>query len=188
MGYALPAGITNTDSVIFYANITDVLGTMVKDLGDQTLVLIDYSQIIPALTLQSYSFTVDVSSNPALVISFPEIDTTNTVLKFLLSGGLTGQDYNINIVTMTTTGTRLDMLAVNVPSSEGPCNRIIPMPPMYTVLPLGTRGYVNSGVRFFWGNTPPTNPNILDQWLNTDTEVLSEWITDGTAFSWKVLA
>jgi hypothetical protein len=184
MGFALPSGVVNMNSAYFYAMPSMNFGVLVKEPTDQTLVVLDYSSVGSA---QSYNFTVDVSSNPVLVVSYPKLDATGTVLTFLLSGGIAGQQYVLSIHTMFAGQPRNDVLTVNVPSSQGSCVAINPVPALYTQLPLSTQGYVNTGVRYFWGSAPPANPTVMDQWFNPTNKTLSEYTTDGTNFSWVVL-
>lgn len=188
MGYALPSGVINTDSAYFFADSTLALGPLVKQLSEQTLVIVDYSQVTTDLT--GYDFTIDVSSNPALVISYPDLDATGSILTFLISGGITGQQYKISIMATMDINTRTDVLTINIPSSSGDCVQINPVPQIYTQLPVGepTQGYVNTGVRYFWGAAPPANPNVMDQWYDPTTDTLSEWVTDGTTFFWETMA
>jgi hypothetical protein len=188
MGFVLPSGVVNTDSALFVADTTLTLGPLIKQPADQTLILIDYSQLTPPLTLVSYDFTVDASSNPALVVSHATISLPGMGLSFLLSGGIVGQQYNISITVNDISTARTDVLTVNIPSSDCECVGSNPVPPVYTLLPLETQLWVNSAVRYFWGVTPPANPNVLDQWYNPDTATLYEWTTDGTNFIWETLA
>lgn len=51
MGYALPSGVVNTESVFYYPDATFKLGPLVKEPSDQILVVIDYSQIVPAMSI-----------------------------------------------------------------------------------------------------------------------------------------
>lgn len=189
MGFALPSGVVNTNSAYFIAdNTTLPFGPLIKQPTDQTLVVIDYSIAIP---ITSYKFTVDVSSNPQLVISYVQTDPTGAMLWFLLSGGIPGQQYNISIHIAYgyVAYSRVDTLIVNIPSSgDCNCDTINPVPTIYSQLPLlGTQAYVNTGIRYFWGSTPPSNPNVLDQWWNPSTQTLLEWATDGTNYSWQPL-
>jgi hypothetical protein len=188
MGYVLPSGVVNTGSAYFYAQNAEGFGALVKELTDQTLVVLDYSKIANPVPLTSYNFTVDVSSNPALVISYPQLDATRMVLTFLLTGGIAGQQYNVAVATQFYGGSRQDVLTINIPSSQGSCETINPVPQLYTQLPLGTQGYVNTGTRYFWGAAPPVNPTVMDQWYDPTTDTLSEWTTDGTTYFWSVLA
>lgn len=196
MGYALPSGVVNTNSLYLYpAHVAGQLGPYVKQVSDQTLVVVDYSTISPAITVTGYGFALDVSSNPALVVSFSNIATPGTSLLFLLSGGIVGQKYNLEISINYSTassgfGARIDTLVINIPSSgDCGCETINSVPAIYTQLPLGepTQGYVNSAVRYFWGAAAPANPNVMDQWMNPNSETLSEWVTDGKTFFWETM-
>jgi hypothetical protein len=164
-----------------------VLGRLVKELTDQTLIVIDYSNLAPPITIHSWTFSVDVSSNPELVASYPQMDSVGKVLTFLLSGGIVGQQYNLKVTLATTTGARDDTLTINIPSSKGDCVSINPVPSIYNQIPLNSQGWVNTGIRYFWGPAPPHNPGVLDQWYNPDNQVLYEWATDGTNYFWEAL-
>jgi hypothetical protein len=188
MGFALPASVVNSSSAFFYANVS-ALGTLVKEPTDQTLVVVDYSQVDPAVVVTSVDFSVDVSSNPSLIISYPVVDSTGLVVTFLLSGGIAGQQYNIAMLAHLVSGTRTNTLKVNVPTFAGSVQPPInPVPAIYTQLPLSTDGFINTALRYFWGAAPPNAPSVLDQWYNTTTETLFEWATDGTSFFWEMIA
>lgn len=179
---ALPSGIVNTSSAYFFASTAGKFGPLVKQLDDQILVVIDYSKLTPPLAVTSFLFSLDVTSNPQLVVSFPQLNATGSVLTFLISGGIEGQQYNLSI---GANNARVDVLTINVPSSgDCSCDAINPVPSLYTQSPLGTAGYVNTGARYFWGRAAPANPNVLDQWYNTVTGELNEWVTDGVTMFW----
>jgi hypothetical protein len=189
MKFALPSGVVNTDSAYYYPDDTMTLGPLVKEPNDQTLIIIDYSQLTPSHIVGGYDFLLDVTSNPALVVSYPQVNAEQDILTFLVSGGIVGQQYNLTVRTTIDINQRLDVLTINIPSSADCCERINPVPTIYSQLPLGdpTQGYVNTGVRYFWGSAPPNAPNVMDQWYSPDTGVLSEWVTDGTQYRWQVL-
>ena len=192
MGFVLPSGVVNTDSAYFYAgDLAPPLGPHVKQLGDQTLIIIDYTNLTHPITLASYKFTVDVTSNPQLVVAYPQLNTAGNVLSFLLSGGIAGQQYNLSIlITFGPSGAsvRADILTISIPSSSGDCTQINPVPAIYNQVPLIGGGYVNSAVRYFWGPVAPTNPNVADQWFNIGSGVLYEWVTDGTQYFWDIIS
>ena len=190
MGFALPSGVVNTNSAYFFAiGGSSEFGPLVKQLSDQTLVLINYTQVTPPPLVTAVSFTVDVSSNPELMVAYPYVDQSGALASFLISGGIEGQQYNITITAQVPTGLRSDVLRVNIPSSgDCECERINPVPAQYNQLPLGTQGYVNTGARYFWGSAPPANPNVMDQWFNPTTNTLYEWVTDGSSFYWETMA
>ena len=188
MGYALPSGIINSGSLFAFVTATPApLGPYIKQVGDQILVVLDYQQASVGAGLTDYSFDVDVSTNPQLVISFPKLSeqVPNYTLSFLLSGGIPEQQYNLTITahyTLSGTATqRVDRLIINIPSSG---NVVQPVPAVYSQLPLWGGGYVNSAVRAFWGAVPPSNPNVMDQWFDTANGLLYEWMTDGETAQW----
>jgi hypothetical protein len=191
MTFPLPAGVINTDSAYYYADDTFTWTPLFKQPADQTLIVVDYGEITPAIVIETFSFAVDTTSNPQLVVSYPSLDPTGTVLSFLVSGGVAGVEYFLTVTVTFTGGTRADTLAIDVPSScDCACDMITPVPAIYTQLPLGvpTQGYINTAIRYFWGPAAPSNPNVLDQWYNSTTLTLYEWATDGTNFFWQVVA
>ena len=195
MGFALPAGVVNTDSVYFYVlDGASPLGPLVKEPSDQTLVVLDYSKLSTAITIIDWTFTPDISTNPELVVSFPQVDSLGRVMTFLLSGGIAGQQYKIAIavrfnVSAGVTSMRTDTLTVSMPSSgDCGCEVINQVPVIYSELPLGLNGYANTAIRLFWGDAPPANPNALDQWYDTNNKTLYEWMTDGTVYFWEIIA
>ena len=188
MGYALPSGVVNTDSAYFYAGASLTFGPLVKQPSDQTLVILDYSKLTPPVEVADFDFVVDVSSNPALIVSYAHAAAAGAEMEFLLSGGIVGQQYNISVTINSSGIARTDVLTVNIPSSSGDCEQINPVPRIYTQLPLGLYGYVNTGVRYFWGTQPPSSANVMDQWFNSDTDTLYQWATDGVNFFWETLA
>lgn len=189
MGFALPSGVVNTESAFYYAGPSLKFGPLVKDPSDQVLVLLDYSQLIPVLAISSYDFIVDVSSNPQLVLSFPQLNTMGNVLSFLLSGGIVGQQYHIQVRVYTGGVTRADTLTINIPSSgDCDCEQINPVPQIYTQIPLNSEGYVNTALRYFFGRTPPNNPNLMDSWYDPTVGSLYSWATDGVVFFWELMS
>jgi len=189
MGYALPSGVVNTGSVYFFADSTLTLGPLTKHISDQILVIVDFSHVTPPHTVTGYSFSIDVSSNPALVVSYPQLDVAGDIVTFLVSGGIVGQQYNLKLITNVDINARTDILTINIPSSAGDCAQINPVPSIYTQLPLGepTQGYVNTAVRYFWGAAPPSNPSVMDQWYDPTSQTLSEWATDGVNTFWQTI-
>lgn len=191
--FPLPAGVTNTNVTYFYANNTNRLGTLIKQVNDLSLISIDYSQLTPAVTLASIaSFTANAGGNPPLVVSNPGIDVTDTVLTFLLSNGLAGVQYTLSVVmNLVGGGVRTDILTVNIPSTG---DNIVPFPTANPSIPFPNQGvvsadgsiYFNQVPRWFLSSTAPINPNIMDQWYNTATKVYSQYVTDGVTAAWVI--
>ena len=187
MGYALPSGVVNTESAFYYPDTTLTLGPLIKEPPDQILVVIDYSQITPAMSITTFDFATDASSNPELVISYPQLNPMGNVLTFLLSGGITGQQYNINVRVYSGSSPWTDVLTVNVPSSgDCTCETINPVPQVYSAIPLNSQGYVNTALRYFYGRMPPANPNLMDYWYDPTVNSLYMWATDGVTFFWEI--
>ena len=187
MGYALPSGVVNTESVFYYPDTTFKLGPLVKEPPDQILVVIDYSQIIPAMSITAFDFATDVSSNPELVLSYPQLNPMGNVLTFLLSGGIVGQQYNINVRVYSNNFPRTDVLTINTPSfGDCACTTINPVPRVYSQIPLNSDGYVNTALRYFYGRTPPANPSLMDYWYDPTVRSLYMWATDGVTFFWEL--
>ena len=191
MGYALPSGVINTGSLhVYLQDAVSTYGPYVKHVSDQTLVLVDYNELTELVVEGSgFNFSIDVSSNPQLVISYPLPDQVSSgvwVLSFLLSGGIPGQQYTISISCTVGSTPRVDNLVINIPSSTG-TDIINPVPAIYNQIPLWGGGYINSAVRAFWGSVPPSNPNVLDQWFSTADGNLYEWATDGTTPEWVII-
>jgi hypothetical protein len=189
MGFMLPAGVVNTDAVYLFADVTLTLATVTKQPTDQTLVVVDYSNLSPPLLVNSWAFELDVTSNPALVVSYAHSDIAGR-LAFLLSGGIAGQQYTLTMTINSSGSPRTDTVLINIPSSgDCACGTSNSVPALYTEIPLGepTQGYANTAVRYFWGSAPPVAPNVMDQWYSPDTQTLYEWVTDGTKFFWQVM-
>jgi hypothetical protein len=197
MGFPLPVGVVNTSSAYFYASGSggENIGALIVQPSEATLVFIDYSKLTPpSNTFTQHSFTVDAASNPPLVVTYDQPNQQTTVLSFLLSGGVPGQQYNIAISVTGAVG-RTDILRVNIPSisccdsptinSWGAGN--LSFPGFVSSLPF-QMPFVNGAVRYFWGPNPPNAPNLLDQWFNTMQSQLYEWVTDGSTYFWNLIA
>ena len=141
------------------------------------------------LLCRAYTFAVDISSNPQLVVSFPSVNASGIELRFLLSGGIPGQQYTLTISASSGATLRVDKLTISVPSSgDCGCETINPVPALLSELSLGGSGYANTAIRLFWGSVPPANPNALDQWYDTTNLTTYEWITDGVTYFWSLIA
>jgi hypothetical protein len=190
--FPLPAGVTNTNVAYFYANNTNDLGVFIKQVNDLSLISVDYSQLTPAITLQSIrSFTLNAGGNPPLVVSNPSVNPTDSLLTFLISNGLAGVQYTLSIVMDIAGGTRTDLLTINVPSTPefGVTNPTatpaFPFPSQGVVSPDGSI-YYNQVIRWFLSGTPPVNPNIMDQWYDTATGNAYQYVTDGVTPRWAI--
>jgi hypothetical protein len=188
--YLIPG--VQADPTSFVASALGQLGSYTKPLDARSLISVDYSQLIPAVTLLSYSFRVRPGGSPQLWIDSPAIDTTDTLLTFYVEGGIGGRAYEIIInTTLADTEIRTDVLTVNV-LGEGECCMVLPSP---WPLPGGggaTSGdgsiTVNTAPRFFVSATPPVGANLLDRWYDTSTAVLWDFVSNGLTSFWSLSA
>lgn len=191
--FPLPAGVANSNVAYFYANNTNSLGTFIKQVDDLSLITVDYTKLTPALTLKSISsFVANAGGNPPLVISNPTVDITDNILTFLLSNGLAGVQYTLSIIMqMSDNSIRTDKLVVNIPSTG---NDLVANPAATPAFIFPSQGvvsadgsiYYNQVLRWFLSDTPPVNPNIMDQWYNPTSGVYSQYVTNGLVASWVI--
>ena len=192
MGLNYPLPVNQFNSLgYFYAGTSGELGSFSKGAQDQTLASIDYSAVKAIdVSLASYSFTVNVGSAPPLLISSP--GTSGSILSFILSSGVVGASYILNINMVFGNGvTRTDTLEIDVPSDGCSCGSLVSIPSVINNGdPLTGNGaiYINSGIRYFVAYTQPQNPNLMDQWWNLTNSTLNEYITNGLTFFWKSLS
>ena len=180
--YLLPAGTINNRTAYFYADDTKQFGPIIKKITDQILVIIDFVAVLAGGTIHTFNFDADVESNPALYLTDPILNATGTVLSFLISGGIDGQQYNITIASevVGSEEPRYDTLTINMPSKSA-CDTSIP--PVVSL--LGGSTLVATNIRYFWGPNPPTGQHVLDQWFDTNNNILYEWATDGINYFWE---
>jgi hypothetical protein len=180
--YLIPAGTINNRTAYFYADTSNQFGPIIKKVSDQILVILDYTTILAGHVINIYNFTSDAETNPPLYLTDPILNVTGNVLSFLLSGGIDGQQYNITIAIeqVGSTTTRYDTLTINMPSKSA-CDTSIP--PVVSLLAGST--LVATNIRYFWGPNPPVGQHVMDEWFDTNTNVLYEWVTDGINYFWE---
>src|SRR5208282_2743976 len=182
--YPLPA-IQFTSLGYFYAETSGELGTFSKNANDQTLVIVDYSALlVGSITLTLPEFTISIGSNPPLSIT--NVQISGNLAMFITSQGAPGVSYSIGITETFSNGViNAQTLEVCVPT-----NLVTPVPSIPAVFNFGNPPsnydavFINYGVRYFVCDTPPSGANILDQWFNPLTRILSEYITDGQNLFW----
>jgi len=213
---SLPVNYGN--SSIFYPDDTGVLGSFTKPPEGRTSVTLDYTSLMRqlGLSLQTVSFSLNFGTAPQLVISGASIDRTNDVLTFIVSGGLNGITYIININAALSDGATLNIqtleVVVSVPGHhrhhyENAAGCVEPFEhfghgPIRTSgdLPISTifqQAQILNGedTRFgstfivFWAcPTPPMTANILDRWYNTRDGLIYDRVTDGHSVFWLASA
>jgi hypothetical protein len=189
MNYPYPIPGMQGNTAAFIAGVASRLGSYNKPLDARSLVSVDYSQLIPTVTLVGYSFKVRPGGEPQLWINSPAIDTTDTLLTFYVEGGIGGRAYEIIInTTLADTEIRTDVLTVNVQGDDCACAAL--MTPTY---PPGYSGavssdgsvIVNTALRFFVSATTPIGAHVLDRWYNTTTGNIYDYVSNGLTSWWE---
>jgi hypothetical protein len=186
MNYPYPIPGAQVSPALFTADTTLQLGFYNKPLDARTLISVDYSQLVPAVTLLGYSFRVRPGGEPQLGIDISTLDTAGTSLSFFVTGGIGGQAYQLVInATTNDNETRSDVLTVNVLGDDCGCALVGPPP-----LPGGAVSgdgsiTVNTAPRFFVSATTPIGANVLDRWYNTTSGNIYDYVSNGLTTWWE---
>ena len=122
--YLIPGQQANTTS--FVANATLKLGAYSQAIDAITTISVDYSQLIPAMSLTRFSFKIQPGGSPQLWIDTVKI--SGDILTFMLSGGMGGRSYELAITSHATDGeARTDVLNVNVIGDDICCDSPQPL-------------------------------------------------------------
>jgi hypothetical protein len=181
--YPYPIPGAQADPNSFVADNTGQLGAIDQPLDGRTLVTVDYSQLVPTVTLVGYSFRIRPGGEPQLWISKSQMGTGPT-LSFTVDGGIGGVQYEVTIVLTTDIGVRSDVLNVNVLGDGCGCSYLASPPYFGDVTSSDGSIIVNTAPRFFVSATPPVAPNVLDRWYDTTNEVVFDYISNGLFTSW----
>jgi hypothetical protein len=178
------------DPASFVASTTLILGTYEKPLDARTKITIDYSKLIPAVTLSQYAFRIKPGGEPQLWIDESVLTPVSNLLTFYVSGGIAGRAYEVKVNVKTTTGeTRSDTLNIQV-LDDGCGSCTIVMPPPIDGYGGATSGdgsvYINTGPRFFVSGTPPVGARVLDRWYYTATGDIFDYVTNGITSYWQL--
>jgi hypothetical protein len=181
------------NATYFYPDSSGDVGGFTKTVEAQTLVTLDYSQILAAgKTIQNVSFILDVQTNPQLIISGMQIAGQTNIVEFIVSGGYSGVQHQLSVVAKLSDATvRTDLVRISIAGDSSgcdPCGKstmLMPIPPGYQQASLSQNGvYASSFIRYFVGNAPPLGANVMDQWYDTNSKTLLEYITDGIESYW----
>lgn len=185
MNQQLPVGQYNKVAYFYAVGVSlGAIGRFSKDVNASVMCRLDYSGLTsPPDGSGDLTFSIDIGSNPPLAVSSSSLDPSGKYADFILSGGVEGQTYELNIIVSGTNG-RTDIMYVDVPSTPCECS---PRPgPNVATYPAGYGTvYINSAVKYTVSPYTPPGPNIKDQWFNPETGVLYEYITDGVAVWWQ---
>lgn len=192
--------INYSNSAYFYPDETGVLGSFTKSPDARTQVSLDYSSMLSSmgLTIVSVSFVLNYGSAPQLVVSGTDIQGQNDIVTFIVSGGINGLKYVLQInATLSDNQTVLTQnleVVVSAPGTTDSCG----CPPQFASSPLpispvfqqasilnGDQTKFGSTFVVFWvSDTAPLTANILDRWYNTNDGLIYDRVTDGNSVFW----
>jgi hypothetical protein len=191
------APIAFNNGAQFYPDPTGDVGNLYKVVDDQTLVVFDYTSLLASgVTVQNVaSFTLDIQTNPQLIISNTNIpDANKKKLSFVVSAGVGGVLYDLTAnVTMSDASIHTHVLHVNVvsPTIDSCCA------PGSVPIAISAGGqqallveggvYGNTMPRYYVSQTAPPAPLVFDRWYNSATGVISDYVTDGVSGWWQSL-
>jgi hypothetical protein len=187
MNYPYPIPGSQTNPAMFIADTTHDLGFFDKvSVDTSTLISVDYSQLVPAVTLANFTLRVTPGGTPNLGISKVTLDATKTLLTFLVSGGIAGRTYDVMVTTILTGGeARSDKLTVNVYGDTFGCTPLPTPPPLNGEVSGDGSVIVNTAPRFFVSGTIPVGANVLDRWYDTANGLLYDYISNGITSLWQ---
>jgi len=200
MGIAAGLPVNYSNDAYFYPDNTGVLGSFTKSQDAQTQVSLDYTSIIPTgLTILSASFVINYGTAPQLVISGATVQGSGEIIGFMVSGGLNGVKYTIQILAKLSDGATvlqhtLEVVVstpgVNTPAvsaASSPATPVLPIPAAFQQGQIlngdGTK-FGSSFVVYYVSDTAPTTANILDRWYNTVDGLIYDYATDGVSVFW----
>ena len=181
------------NATYFYPDNSGLAGSFTKSVDAQTLVTLDYSSALAAgKTITKVSFILDVQTNPQLIISAMQIVGAQNIVEFIVSGGYSGVRHQLSVVaTVSDTTVRTDIVNISIAGDSGDCDpcgkstMLMPIPPGYQQASLSQNGVYATGlIRYFVGASPPLGANVMDQWFDTNSGALLEYITDGIHSYW----
>lgn len=201
---SLPVNYSN--SAYFYPDDTGVLGSFTKAPDAKTLVTLDYTSILTELNLNlvNISYVLNFGSAPQLIVSGTTIVADNNILSFIVSGGLNGLKYVIQVNALlsddqTVNVQYLEVVVSALGARVGNCGDtavypaamgVVGGPPISTVFQQasilnGDNTKFGSAFIVFWvSDTAPTTANILDRWYNTTDGLVYDRVTDGYSVFW----
>lgn len=147
----------------------------------------DYSELTPAIAISNFTFRVTPGGLPNLGINNVTLNPAKTQLTFLLSDGVGGLTYDIEVTVMLTTGEkRSDNLTINVAGDGGcGCGALLAPPPTTGDVSGDGSIIVNTAPRFFVSSTIPVGANVLDRWYDTTNQQVYDYISTGLTTLWQ---
>lgn len=188
MNYPYPIPNQQGNTAYFYASSGGRLGSYSKPLEANTLITVDYGQLVPTIDPLSFSFRVKPGGSPQLLVGNVLLDAST--VSFNLSGGIGGRAYEVTINSKLgfTDEIRSDVLTVNVQGDDCGCAPVIPTyPPGYSGGVSGDGSIIiNTAPRFFVSGTPPVGANVLDRWYDTANGDIYDYVSNGIFTYWEL--
>ena len=187
MNYPYPVPGAQTNPAVFTADTTHDLGIYDKAVDASAILAIDYSGLLPAVTITGYSFRVSPGGMPAMSISVPKL--TASELSFKVQGGIGGVMYNVLVnIALDDDTVRVDTLAINVlgDGNECACGPKAPIVPSVAGLSADGVAMANDCPRYFVSSTPPEGANVLDRWYDPGPQLTYDFQTDGQSTWWQL--
>jgi hypothetical protein len=210
---SVPINYSNTST--FYADNTGELGSFFKTPMGKTLLSIDYSGILSTgQKLSNLSFKLSPGTAPPLVISGAQVQGNYDIGSFLVSGGVGGLTYKLQIIAglsdMQTVFVHNLEIAVSgtTQSDDCGCESLAywgggfggrpPFSPFYqgrvpsvfqqaNVLNGSDTKFSTTFITFFVDDKFPRSANIMDQWFNLDDGFTYQRVTNGDQVFWQRL-
>lgn len=197
MNFPTSVPINYSNSSTFYPDATGQLGSFTKSPDAQTMVSLDYTEFLPTgITIVNVAFILNYGTAPQLLVSGGNVQANGEILSFLVSGGVNGVKYVIQIqATLSDAQTvniqylEVVVAAPGVPASN--CGPMMPQPmPISNVFQqaqiLNGDGskFASTFVVFWVSDIAPTTANILDRWYNTSDGLIYDRATDGNTVFW----
>lgn len=196
---SVPINYSNT--AYFYPDDTGVLGSFTKSADARTQVSLDYTSMLETLglTIVSVAFILNYGSAPQLVVSGTTIQGQNNIVSFIVSGGLNGLKYVLQINATLSDGqtviTQSLEVVVSTPGTTDSCgcppvgmlSPGLPISSVYQQASIlnGDQTKFGSSFIVFWvSDQAPTTANILDRWYNTQDGLIYDRVTDGNSVFW----
>lgn len=196
---AVTAPIFYSSGAQFYPDPGGDVGKLVKPVDAQTLVVFDYTSLIPAdVTVKNIdTLVLDIQTNPQLIISNTSIpDMTKKKFSFVVSAGVGGVSYGLTVNTIMSDDNEYShVLHVNVVSptidsccAPGSTSIGVSAGLQAAVMDFAAGGvYGNSMPRYYVSALAPTAPLVFDRWYNNANGVISDYVTDGKSSWWQAL-
>lgn len=196
--------INYSNNAYFYADDSGVLGSFTKMPDARTQVTVDYSSLLAepqydGLTILSVSYLLNYGSAPQLIVSGSSIQGQNNILSFIVSGGLNGLKYilqiNATLSDNQTINSQLLEVVVSAPGTTDSCDcppsgrfaSPLPISSVYqqaSILNGDQTKFGSSFVVFWVSDQAPITANILDRWYNTQDGLIYDRATDGNTVFW----